>query len=198
MYAKITDDTVSKYPYRINDLRKDHSHISFPEDSLTRADIQTDYGVVEVAAVSPTDVSGHNTVEGTPTKVGSTWTQVWNNVLKDPSDVTEDEKVPARDSDDVLLSTVFTHPGHDGERCTEVDPVWDGSQWNRTYTWAADVTWLERRQDEYGELGKQLEYIVENGVAAFIFRYNILHFPNNLLIVLSVKHSYQFVRFLFY
>ena len=49
MYAKITDNAVSKYPYRINDLRKDHPNISFPEDSLTRADVQTDYGVAPVS-----------------------------------------------------------------------------------------------------------------------------------------------------
>ena len=170
MYAKIVDNAVSKYPYSEGDLRTDNPLISFPPNALSRTSIQTDYGIKPVTAVSQPVVSGHNTVEGTPTKVGSDWTQVWNSVLKNPSDVTEDEKVPTGDSGEALLSTVFTHPGHDGERCTEVDPVWDGSQWNRTYTWSTDVTWKERREDEYGEVAKQLEYIVENGVDAFITR----------------------------
>ena len=63
MYAKITGDTVNKYPYSIDDLRKDNPTVSFPVDSLSRADIQTDYKVEPVVAVSQPVVSGHNSVE---------------------------------------------------------------------------------------------------------------------------------------
>ena len=164
MYAKIIDNAVSKYPYGLSDLKKDNPQTSFPEDALGRSDIQTDYGVTPVAAVSPSVVSGHNAVEGTPTKVGSTWTQVWNNVLKDPSQVTESEKVG-----DVLDVEVLSHTDHIGERCTEVAPVWDGSQWNRTYTWE-EASWLEKRLEEYGGPNIQFEYLVENGLDAFVTR----------------------------
>ena len=164
MYAKIVDNAVSKYPYSEGDLRTDNPLTSFPANALSRADIQTEYGIKPVTAVSQPVVSGHNAVEVTPTLVGGVWTQTWNSVLKDPSQVTEAEKVG-----DKLSETDITHSGHAGERCTEVDPVHDGSQWNRTYTWAA-ATWLEKRQEEYGGLPEQLEYIVENGVDAFITR----------------------------
>ena len=168
MYAKIVDNAVNKYPYTIRDLRTDNPQTSFPDDTLTKADTQSTYGIEPVVAVSQPVVSGHNTVEGTPTKIGSDWTQVWNSVLKDPSQVTEAEKVG-----DKLSETDITHSGHAGERCTEVDPVHDGSQWNRTYTWAA-VDWLVKRQEEYGGLPEQLEYIVENGIDAFITRQNAI------------------------
>ena len=164
MYAKIVDNAVSKYPYSEHDLRTDNPLTSFPPNALSRADIQTEYGIKPVAAVSQPTVSGHNTVEGTPEKDGSDWKQKWNSVLKSASQVTESEKVGTK-----LSETDITHSGHTGERCTEVDPVWDGSQWNRTYTWAT-AGWLEKRQEEYGGLPEQLEYIVENGVAAFITR----------------------------
>jgi hypothetical protein len=164
MYAKIIDNAVSKYPYSILNLRKDHPNVSFPEDALTRADVQTDYNVKTVVAVSKPTVSGYNAVEGTPTKVGSDWKQVWNSVLKSPSEVLDSEKVGTK-----LDESAIDHSGHVGERCTEVAPVWSGSQWDRTYTWAA-ATWLEKRQEEYGGPNAQFEYIVENGVDAFITR----------------------------
>ena len=164
MYAKIVDNAVNKYPYTIRDLRTDNPQTSFPDDTLTKADTQSTYGIEPVVAVSQPVVSGHNTVEGTPTLVSGVWTQTWNNVLKSPSEVTETEKVGAK-----LSETDITHSGHAGERCTEVDPVHDGSQWNRTYTWAA-ATWLEKRQEEYGGLPEQFEYLVENGVDAFVTR----------------------------
>ena len=164
MYAKIVDNAVSKYPYSLGDLKKDHSHISFPSDAMSRADIRTEYGIEPVTAVSQPVVSGHNTVEVTPTLVSDVWTQTWNSVLKSPSQVTESEKVGTK-----LDESAIDHSGHVGERCTEVDPVHDGSQWNRTYTWAA-TTWLEKRQEEYGGPNVQFEYIVENGVDAFVTR----------------------------
>ena len=164
MYAKIVDNAVNKYPYTIRDLRTDNPQTSFPDDTLTKADTQSTYGIEPVVAVSQPVVSGHNTVEGTPTKIGSDWTQVWNSVLKDPSQVTEAEKVGTK-----LDENVIDHSGHVGERCTEVAPVWSGSQWDRTYTWAA-ATWLEKRQEEYGGPNVQFEYIVENGVDAFVTR----------------------------
>jgi hypothetical protein len=164
MYAKIVDNAVSKYPYSEHDLRTDNPQVSFPPNALSRADIQTTYGVKPVTAVSQPTVSGHNVVEGTPTLISGVWTQTWNNVLKSASQVTESEKVGTK-----LSETDITHSGHTGERCTEVDPVWSGSQWDRTYTWAA-ATWLEKRQEEYGGPNVQFEYIVENGVAAFITR----------------------------
>ena len=164
MYAKIVDNAVNKYPYTIRDLRTDNPQTSFPDDTLTKADTQSTYGIEPVVAVSQPVVSGHNTVEGTPTKIGSDWTQVWTSVLKDPSQVTEAEKIGTK-----LDENAIDHSGHTGERCTEVDPVHDGSQWNRTYTWAA-ATWLEKRQEEYGGPNVQFEYLVENGVDAFVTR----------------------------
>ena len=164
MYAKIIDNAVSKYPYELPDLKNDNPNVSFPADALSRLDIQTTYKVEPVVAVSQPVVSGHISVEGTPVKVGSDWTQVWNSVLKDPSQVTEAEKVGTK-----LDENAIDHSGHAGEQCTEVDPVHDGSQWNRTYTWAA-ADWLVKRQEEYGGPNIQFEYIVENGVAAFITR----------------------------
>ena len=161
MYAKIVDNVVSKYPYSLGDLKADNPLVSFPPDALTRADIRADYGIVEVVAVTQPAVSGHITVEGTPVKDGSDWNQVWNSVLKSPSDVLESEK-----DGDTLDPNSITHSGHVGERCTEIDPSWDGSKWVRQYTWEA-ATWEEKRQEEYGGPNVQLEYIMENGIAAF-------------------------------
>ena len=83
------------------------------------------------------------------------WTQVWNSVLRNPSEVPEGEIVGSE-----LL------PKQDGKIAFHKEPEWDGSQWNRAWGYR-DATWLESRVDAYGPDSEQIEFITENGLEAW-------------------------------
>jgi len=160
-YAKVVDNNVTAYPYGMTNLRSDNPNTSFPKDSLSRADIRTQYGIHEVVMVEKPYLSGHKAVEDTPSFSDGVCTQVWNQILKQPSQVSADEIVGP-----IYLSHGIVYEGHEGQRATVVDPVWDGSQWNRTYTWD-NVLYDEARCDAYGSINDQVEFITENGLDAW-------------------------------
>jgi len=76
MYAKITNNTVSKFPYSMGDLHKEHSDTSFPA-SLT-AETLAAFNVYEVAqTAAPTvDSKTHRQMQSVQ-QVDGVWTQVW-------------------------------------------------------------------------------------------------------------------------
>ena len=160
-YAKVVDNNVTAYPYGMTNLRSDNPNTSFPKDSLSRADIRTEYGIHEAVLVEKPVLSGHKAIEGTPTFSGGVCTQVWNQALKDPKEVSGDEMVG-----EILWEHGHSYPGHDGQRPIQEHPVWDGTQWNRTYSWV-DVSYDQARFDAYGPTADQLEYITENGLEAW-------------------------------
>ena len=160
-YAKVVDSNVTAYPYGMTNLRSDNPNTSFPKDSLSRADIRTQYGIHEVAKVEKPVLSGHKAIEGTPSFSGGVCTQVWDQVLKQPNEVTGEEMV----GEDYMEHGV-SYPGHEGERPTQVDPVWDGSQWVKLYTWES-VPYDQARVDAYGPVNNQIEFITENGLEAW-------------------------------
>ena len=161
VYAKVVNNSVTAYPYGMSNLRSDNPNKSFPKDSFSRADIRTENDIHEVVEVERPSLSGYNVVEGTPSFSGGVCTQVWNQVLKDPSEVLSEEMVGA-----VYESHGVVYPEHEGQRATEVLPVWDGNQWNRTYQWG-NVSYEEARMDAYGLLYDQIEYITENGLESW-------------------------------
>jgi len=160
-YAKVVDNNVTAYPYGMTNLRSDNPNTSFPKDSLSRKDIRNQYGVHEVVTVEKPVLSGHKSIEVTPTFSGGVCTQSWDQVLKQPNEVTGEEIVGQ-----IYLSHGIVYAGHEGQRATLVDPVWDGNNWNRTYTWD-DVLYDEARIDSYGSMNDQIEYITENGLDAW-------------------------------
>ena len=121
-YAKIESGAVSKYPYNLNDLKKDNPLISFPKTYLSQAASNGEYNVVEVIAVAAPVEEGKTAEEETPVLVGSNWTQKWKLVT---------------------------------------DPVDDDPR---------ELPWWEKRLKDYGHANEQLEYLVENGVDAFVTR----------------------------
>ena len=155
MYAKIENGSVSAYPYTFGLLKKDYPNTSFPADSLSRSDIQAERNVVEVVLLERPEVYGHNVSEGTPELIKGKWTQVWNSVLRKPSEVPEGEIVGSE-----LL------PKQDGKVAFHKEPEWDGTQWNRAWGYN-DATWLESRLAAYGPESEQIEFITENGLEAW-------------------------------
>ena len=89
LYAKIVDNAVSKYPYSINDLKKDNPNISFPKKTMSLEHIRSNYGVVEVTEVGLPSSDTHNIEEGDPTKVDGSWTQTWNQTQKTTDELNE-------------------------------------------------------------------------------------------------------------
>tara|TARA_Y100000310_G_scaffold52110_2_gene47943 strand:+ start:202 stop:729 length:528 start_codon:yes stop_codon:yes gene_type:complete len=161
IYAKVVDNNVTAYPYGMTNLRSDNPNTSFPKDSFSRADIRAEHGIYEVVMVEKPVLSGHKAIEGTPSFSGGVCTQVWNQVLKEPNEVTSEEQV----GEDYMGHGV-SYPGHEGQRPTQVDPVWDGSQWEKAYIWE-NVSYDQARVDAYGPVNSQIEFITENGLDAW-------------------------------
>lgn len=76
MYAKIINNVVEQYPYRLTDFRKEHPLVSLPRD--WPADALAQYNIYEIVRVVPptVDPATHKVVEGDPVLDGS-WKQAW-------------------------------------------------------------------------------------------------------------------------
>ena len=120
IYAKVVDGAITDYPYDLLKLRKDNRLTSFPADSMSRADIRSEYGLVEVTEVAKPSEADNNVRELTPTLISGVWTQTW--------------ETTSLSADEIAAKAV------------------------------------SRRLEEYGPASVQFEYIVENGIDAFITR----------------------------
>ena len=83
MYLRIKDNEIV-YPYSIQQLKIDEYNVSFPKD-LT-SEILEGFGVHSVQQTPMPNDYTKNIVEGTPTLVDGTYTQVWNQ-----TDATQEE-----------------------------------------------------------------------------------------------------------
>jgi hypothetical protein len=99
MYAKIDGDVVAKYPYTMDDLKKDNPFVGFPTNSISNPDISSEYGVVEVVPSSPPEANEGFKVEeaAQPLKSGDSWVQNWDQVPKTAEDIAEDERRASED-----------------------------------------------------------------------------------------------------
>ena len=77
-YAKVVDGAISKIPYSLDDLRNESPTTSFPKDSLSNADIQNEFGIVEVVDAEVSDDTNKKHSAGDVTLIAGTWTQTWN------------------------------------------------------------------------------------------------------------------------
>ena len=77
-YAKVVDGAISKIPYTLDDLRKESPTTSFPKASLSNADIQNEFGIVEVVDAEVSDDTNKVASAGDVTLIAGTWTQTWN------------------------------------------------------------------------------------------------------------------------
>jgi len=85
MFALIINDTVSQYPYTIQQLRSDNPNTSFPSQ-MTEEQLNQ-FNVYNISQVGQPSVDyTKNVTESTPQKINGAWTQVWT-----VSDATEEE-----------------------------------------------------------------------------------------------------------
>ena len=89
IYAKVDDGVITDYPYDILKLRKDNYNTSFPSDSMSRADVRTEYGLVEVAEVAKPSEADNNVRELTPTLISGVWTQTWETSSLSVEEITQ-------------------------------------------------------------------------------------------------------------
>jgi len=120
IYAKVVDGVIKDYPYDLLKLRKDNRLTSFPSDAMSRADVRTEHGLVEVAEVAMPSEADNNVRELTPTLISGVWTQTW--------------ETTSLSADEIAAKAV------------------------------------SRRMEEYGPASVQFEYLVENGLDAFVTR----------------------------
>jgi hypothetical protein len=87
LYAKIVDNTVSKYPYSFGDLKKDNPHTSFPRSIMDNVSERSNHGIVEVTEVSKPSSTTHDILDGGITLVNGAWTRVWSETPKSADDL---------------------------------------------------------------------------------------------------------------
>lgn len=76
MYVKIVNNSVSKFPYNIGDLKKENPNISFP-NPITE-DALAPFGVYPVTSTAvPTFDSKTHRVRQSVEFIDGTWTQTW-------------------------------------------------------------------------------------------------------------------------
>lgn len=76
MYIKLTNEIIEKYPYSVDQLRRDNPQTSFPANPPLS--LLAEWGVFPVSAVTPPIVDHTKTVaEGQPQLIEGAWTQVW-------------------------------------------------------------------------------------------------------------------------
>ena len=75
-YAKIENGEVIKYPYSVEDLRKDNPNVSFPSiiDEATRFR----YSMLPIQQVDAQEDYTKNILEEFPKLIDGIWTQVWS------------------------------------------------------------------------------------------------------------------------
>ena len=103
MYLKLRDGNII-YPYTLEDLKKEHSNVSFPT-SITN-DILENFDVYPVQSVSVDNDYTKNIVEGTPIFSGSVYIQTWNitDATEEEINTKKEEKwIEIRDIRDSLL-----------------------------------------------------------------------------------------------
>lgn len=100
MYALIQNNSVSKYPYSLSQLRRDNPQVSFPKESSLS--LLSEYGVTEVLEVlkpAPSNPVTKNIVEVTPVFIGGRWTQVWNEVDASSEEIAERTQAAVNQTD---------------------------------------------------------------------------------------------------
>lgn len=82
MYIKVNNGVIEKYPYTVDELRKDNNQTSFPAN--IPESLLNEYGVFKVESTEKPSVGfDKNVVEGQPELVDGVWKQVW--VITDAS-----------------------------------------------------------------------------------------------------------------
>jgi len=90
MYAQIKNGNLEKYPYTLEDLKKDHPSTSFPFDPLSNSELREAFNVVEVGKKSKPEYTSqtHKCIEKTPVLKAGEWTQAWETKTKTSAEKT--------------------------------------------------------------------------------------------------------------
>tara|TARA_R110002020_G_scaffold29212_5_gene92253 strand:+ start:6702 stop:7196 length:495 start_codon:yes stop_codon:yes gene_type:complete len=142
------------YPYTISNLKSDFPNVSFPKNPLSNEGIRNDYSISEVTATAIPVKAGFRAVEGVPQESGGVFSQTWSLEQKDKGSL---------EPSDIVETSPETR---DGYRAQLGEPEFVNDQWQQTWEYF-ELDWIEKRMTEYGEPGKQIEFITENGLEAW-------------------------------
>ena len=161
--AKIVGGAVNKYPYYLTDLRNDNPSISFPKNAMELQSIRNEYGLVVVKNTPEPFEKGFKFSNMRPVKQGDdSWLETWDKTAKVASEIIANDLVlvdaPTVDGNGKAIDLEF--------RAIEGTPVKDGSDWKQTWN-LEEMTWLEKRTAAYGTAEEQMEFVTENGLAAW-------------------------------
>ena len=89
LYIKVQNNEIVKYPYSINELRRDNPNVSFPK--VIPIETLNDFGVFIVSEIEIEDDYTEVISETNPTLVDGVWTQ--NFIIVDASEEEIDERI---------------------------------------------------------------------------------------------------------
>jgi hypothetical protein len=126
MFAKIINDVVEKYPYSINELRRDNPNVSFPVN-LTTEQLE-EWDVFSVIDVEQPIVDHTQDVSlSVPTKINGVWTQTWAVVDVDEATIeyrTKEKAESVRDERNKKLSATDWTQLIDSPFSNDTNGVW--------------------------------------------------------------------------
>jgi len=89
IYARVENGSVIKYPYDMYRLRADNPSTSFPKNAIARADVRSDFGVVEVSPVVKPSEDAHRVNEVNPVLANGAWVQTWEQIPRTSEELAE-------------------------------------------------------------------------------------------------------------
>jgi len=153
------------YPYEMSDLRKDNPLTSFTQNALEQSGIREKFNVREVEETAKPSKSGHKAVSSTK-EVDGKLVEEWSFVPKDVGEL-EVSEIIATDPPVSLGSGWYVEPYYDGKLAVEGTPEYKDGEWRQTWTVEEPTDYVINRSYCYGKPEMQLEYISENGIAAW-------------------------------
>ena len=79
LHVKLNESgVVEKYPYTLNDLKKDYSNTSFPGGVMEMPEVLSAFNVEVVTSSEAPTSATHYVEESSPSKVDGVWTQSWS------------------------------------------------------------------------------------------------------------------------
>ena len=159
---KVNGEFVKPYPYGMSHLKADFPGKSFPMFCLQNESFRNEYGIVEVEDGTMPRKQGSLAVLQFPIEKDGKWVQHWELEPKKKEDlVGGDIFFPEQD-----LSAITDAHGNVVKQYVSGETVWKNDRWEMEWI-LEDLPYQQKRENAYGLVTEQIEYITENGLEAW-------------------------------
>ena len=159
---KVNGEFVKPYPYGMSHLRADFPNKSFPALCLQDESFRNEYGIVEVEDGSMPYKQGWIAMLQFPVEKDGKWVQHWDLHPKE-KDVLLGGDIHFPEQDETALKD--SH-GNVVKVYVSGETLWKNERWEMEWL-LEDLPYQQKRENAYGLVQEQIEYITENGLEAW-------------------------------